>query len=90
MTKQELVDRAAEQANVSKRTADEVITATFEGIAAAIISGEGINIQGIGTFARKYRKARKGRNPQTGDPVDIPAKYVTRFKVSKQLNAKLN
>ena len=62
----------------------------FETMAAILVAGEDIYIAAFGTFKVKTRKARKGRNPRTGESVDIPEKKVITFKAAKQLKAEVN
>jgi len=85
MTKAELIARAAEKAGVSKKQADRCLKAFIEVITDALQKGEKIAIPGFGIFSVKERAARKGRNPRTGDIIEIPARKVVHFKPAKQL-----
>jgi DNA-binding protein HU-beta len=85
MTKAELIARAAEKAGVSKKQADRCLKAFIEVITDALQKGEKIAIPGFGIFSVKERAARKGRNPRTGEIIEIPARKVVHFKPAKQL-----
>jgi DNA-binding protein HU-beta len=90
MNKRQLIDAVAEKANASKAAADIVVSAAIEAIAEAIARGENVQFVGFGTFSVAERKARSGRNPQTGKEIRIPARNVVRFKAGAGLNAAVN
>ncbi|MEO2153613.1 MAG: HU family DNA-binding protein [Aquificae bacterium] len=90
MTKAELIARAAEKAGVSKKQADRCLKAIIEVIEDALQKGERIALPGFGVFQVKERAARKGRNPQTGEVIEIPARKVVVFKAAKQLRELIN
>jgi len=73
MTKAELIDAVSEKAGVSKAEAEKTIGAFFELVVASAIKGEKVAWPGFGSFSTSSRKARVGRNPQTGAPVQVPA-----------------
>jgi DNA-binding protein HU-beta len=85
MTKAELIEAVASSANISKVTAGEAIDATFESIAKAIRKSKRFQVPGFGTFTVRSRKARKGRNPQTGAPISIRASRTVGFKAASLL-----
>jgi DNA-binding protein HU-beta len=85
MNKGELVEAVAKSASISKRTAGEAVDATFEGIARAIRKNKRFQVPGFGTFTVRSRKARKGRNPQTGDAMSIKASRTVGFKPAPDL-----
>ncbi|TVQ42750.1 MAG: HU family DNA-binding protein [Gloeocapsa sp. DLM2.Bin57] len=89
MNKGELVDQVAKMASVSKKNADAVITATFEAIMEAVSEGDKVTLVGFGSFERRERKAREGRNPKTGEKMDIPATQVPAFSAGKQFREKV-
>lgn len=89
MNKGELVDQVAKMASVSKKNADAVITATFEAIMDAVSEGDKVTLVGFGSFERRERKAREGRNPKTGEKMDIPATQVPAFSAGKQFREKV-
>ncbi len=83
MTKSELIDKISSDTNISKDDAGRVLTSAFDHIAKALEKGESVTLVGFGTFDVSERKARKGRNPQTGETIKIPAMKVPRFKAGK-------
>ncbi len=85
MTKQELVDRIAKEAEISKTKANTAINSMIEGVTTALKKGKKVTFVGFGTFMVGRRKARKGRNPQTGATINIPASRVPRFRAGKAL-----
>jgi len=80
MTKGELVEAVADSAKISKLAAGEAVDATFANIAKAIKRSKRFQVPGFGTFTVRSRKARKGRNPQTGDAISIKASRTVGFK----------
>lgn len=89
MTKAELIEAVASSANISKVTAGEAIDATFDSIAKAIRKSKRFQVPGFGTFTVRSRKARKGRNPQTGAPINIQASRTVGFKAASVLRKAL-
>ncbi len=86
MTKAELVDKMAKEAGISKIAASAALNSFMDGIIKALKKKEGkVTLVGFGTFAKIRRKARTGRNPQTGDPIKIKARNVVKFKPGKSL-----
>jgi DNA-binding protein HU-beta len=83
MNKGELVDTVAAKASVTKKEADAVISATVEAIMEAVSSGEKVTLVGFGSFERRQRKAREGRNPKTGEKMTIPETQVPAFSAGK-------
>jgi DNA-binding protein HU-beta len=90
MNKSELIDAVAKKANATKAAAEIVVGAAIEVITEAIARGENVQFVGFGTFSVAERKARTGRNPQTGKEIKIPAKKVVRFKAGTGLSAAAN
>jgi DNA-binding protein HU-beta len=80
MTKGELIDAVAKDANISKLAAGVAVDATFDSIAKAIKKSKRFQVPGFGTFTVRSRKARKGRNPQTGAVINIKASRSVGFK----------
>jgi DNA-binding protein HU-beta len=80
MTKGDLVEVVAKTTKLSKRAAEEAVDATFEGISRAIKRSKRFQVPGFGTFTVRSRKARKGRNPQTGAVINIRASRTVGFK----------
>ena len=88
MTKAELVEKAAKDANVSKVAAAAALNSLIEGVTKALKKKDGkVTLVGFGTFSKVRRKARKGRNPQTGAPIKIKARNVVKFRPGKKLKA---
>ena len=85
MNKAELINAVAAAADVSKKDAEAVISATLDTIVAALKEGEKVQLVGFGSFEVKNRAARKGRNPKTKAEIDIPASKVPVFKAGKAL-----
>jgi DNA-binding protein HU-beta len=88
MTKAELVEKAAKDANVSKVAAAAALNSFIDGVTKALKKKDGkVTLVGFGTFSKVRRKARKGRNPQTGAPIKIKARNVVKFRPGKKLKA---
>jgi len=85
MTKHELIEKISAAAGISKVAAGEALEAALEGITSALKRGHKISLVGFGTFSVMKRKARIGRNPQTGDVIKIPAGRVPKFSPGKAL-----
>ena len=85
MNKAELINAVATAAEVSKKDAEAVITATLDTITEALKEGEKVQLVGFGSFEVRQRAARTGRNPKTNDMIEIPASVVPIFKAGKVL-----
>jgi len=85
MTKAEIVEHIAQTTGLTKTDTGLVVEGMIETLKRALIDGDTIEIRGFGTFKIKERAARRARNPRTGEPVDIPAKFVPTFKPSREL-----
>ncbi len=90
MTKADLVEQVASEAEMTKKDAEQLVEIVFESIVGALNKGEKIELRGFGSFRVRQRDARKGRNPKTGTAVDIPAKRVAYFKPGKELKEVIN
>ena len=90
MKKVELVEAVAEKTGLTKADATRAIDATFEVITGALQDGDKVPLVGFGTFAVSERAARSGRNPQTGEPVEIPARKAVTFKAGSALKEAVN
>lgn len=91
MTKSELIERiTAKQPQLSSRDIELAVKTILEEMSAALSTGERIEVRGFGSFSLNYRKPRKGRNPKTGDAVDLQGKYVPHFKPGKELRERVN
>ena len=80
MNKTELVEKIAEEAGLARREADQALRAALNAITDAVAAGEKVTLPGFGTFERRDRAARQGRNPQTGDTIKIAKSRVPAFK----------
>ena len=86
MTKAELVEKMAKDSNISKVAAAAALNSFMDGVTKALKKKDGkVTLVGFGTFSKVRRKARKGRNPQTGDPIKIKACNVVKFRPGKKL-----
>ncbi len=85
MNKTELVAKVAEKAALSKKDAEKAVNAFVESVKEGLVNGEKIVLVGFGSFETKKRAARKGKNPQTGEVINIAASTVPAFKAGKAL-----
>jgi len=85
MTKEDLVNKIAKEAKLTKAQANKAVKAFFDGVSGSLKRGRKVSFVGFGTFSVARRKARMGRNPQTGAPIRIAASKVPKFKAGKQL-----
>ncbi|MFS0863052.1 HU family DNA-binding protein [Fredinandcohnia sp. 179-A 10B2 NHS] len=85
MNKTELISAVAESAELSKKDATKAVDAVFEAVQNALSSGDKVQLIGFGNFEVRERAARKGRNPQTGEEIEIAASKVPAFKPGKAL-----
>jgi DNA-binding protein HU-beta len=83
MTKSQLVQKLAEGADLTKKQADTVLQGLVDLTVSSVRKGDPVKIPGLGTFRKVQTKARMGRNPQTGEPIKIPARKKVRFSVAK-------
>ena len=85
MTKAELVAKMAKDAKISKAAAGKALNGAIDAITKALKKGDSVTLVGFGTFSVSRRKARKGRNPQTGKEIKIAARKVAKFKAGSEL-----
>lgn len=90
MNKSELIDAVADAADLSKRDAGQAVDAVFSTIADALQAGDAVTLIGFGAFTVRERAARSGRNPKTGEVIDIPASKMPAFKPGKALKDAVN
>ena len=91
MTKSELIERIAlEQKQLSPKDVELAVKMVIEYMANSLSNGERIEIRGFGSFSLHYREPRRGRNPKTGDAVDLSGKYVPYFKPGKEMRERVN
>src|SRR5437588_8699275 len=90
MTKAELIETLANKLPLNKAEAEKAINIVLDDIIGALKQGERVNISGFGTFSVSTRQARTGRNPKTGESIQISASRSAKFKAGKQLKDSLN
>lgn len=90
MNKSDLVEQLADQMDITKANCERVIDLTIEMIKSAVKKGDDVTLVGFGTFTRSNRKARIGRNPQTGVALKVPACTVPKFRPGKAFKEFLN
>jgi DNA-binding protein HU-beta len=89
MNKAQLIEKVAELTATTKQQSEVFLDATLEVIRAAVSKGDEVKLVGFGSFSRADRKARAGRNPKTGDTVQIPSSRVPRFRPGKDFKAQV-
>ena len=89
MTKAELAARVADKVHLTRRQTEAVVGIFLECITEALREGDKVELRGFGSFRARSRNARQGRNPRTGDAVQVPAKKVPFFKAGKELREKV-
>lgn len=90
MNKAALIGKIAKDAGITKTAAATAVDSLIQGITSALKKNQRVTLVGFGTFSTTRRKARTGRNPQTGETIKIKAKKAARFKAGKQLEKALN
>ena len=90
MNKADLVNSISEQTGLTKTKSSQVVDAITSVIAETLSKGEKVTLVGFGTFTTTDRNARKGRNPKTGEVIEIPAKRVAKFKAGSDLTKNVN
>jgi integration host factor subunit beta len=90
MTKAELVDEVARVVQLTKKQAETIVNIVFDSIVDSLRAGQKIELRGFGSFRLRNRKSRTGRNPKTGEKVDVPSKKIPYFKPGKELKELIN
>ncbi len=91
MTKSEIIDLLArKQSHLSSKDVEWSVKIILERMSESLANGDRIEVRGFGSFSLHYRGGRKGRNPKTGEPVELAAKYVPHFKPGKELRERVN
>jgi len=90
MTKADLIEEVVRVSNVSKKHAEVIVNTVFSSIIEALQSDDKIELRGFGSFRVRRRRSRHGRNPKTGDHVDVPEKRIPYFKPGKELKDLIN
>lgn len=90
MTKADLVEEVAQVTQLTRKDSEVIVDTMFESVIKALKSGDKLEVRGFGSFRVRQRNSRIGRNPKTGEKVDVPAKRVPYFKPSKELKDLIN
>ena len=90
MTKAELVDEVARVVQLTKKQAETIVNIVFDSIVDSLRGGQKIELRGFGSFRLRSRKSRTGRNPKTGEKVEVPSKKIPYFKPGKELKELIN
>src|SRR5881628_841119 len=90
MTKAELVDEVARVVQLTKKQAETIVNIVFDSIVDSLRTGQKIELRGFGSFRLRSRKSRTGRNPKTGEKVEVPSKKIPYFKPGKELKELIN
>jgi integration host factor subunit beta len=90
MTKAELVDEVARVVQLTKKQAETIVNIVFDSIVESLRGGQKIELRGFGSFRLRSRKSRTGRNPKTGEKVEVPSKKIPYFKPGKELKELIN
>jgi len=90
MTKADLVEEVARVTELTRKDSEVIVDTLFESVIQALKGGDKLEVRGFGSFRVRQRNARVGRNPKTGEKVEVPAKRVPYFKPSKELKDLIN
>lgn len=90
MTKADLVEEVARVTELTRKDSEVIVDTLFESVIRALKAGDKLEVRGFGSFRVRQRNARVGRNPKTGEKVEVPAKRVPYFKPSKELKDLIN
>ena len=90
MTKADLIEEVSRLAELTRKDSEIIVETIFESIVTSLRAGDKIEIRGFGSFRTRQRKPRMGRNPKTGEKVEVPAKKIPFFKPSKELKDLVN
>lgn len=90
MTKAELVEEVARTVQLTKKQAEVIVNLVFDSIVESLRAGEKIELRGFGSFRLRNRRSRLGRNPKTGERVEVPSKRIPYFKPGKELKEMIN
>ncbi|MGH9554371.1 MAG: HU family DNA-binding protein [Terriglobales bacterium] len=90
MTKADLIEQVAQLVEVTRKDSEVIVETIFNSVVRALRAGDKIEVRGFGSFRTRKRQGRIGRNPKTGDRVEVPAKTIPYFKPSKELKDLVN
>ena len=85
MNKAEIINKVHEELGITKADAERAVETMLKCIVDTLVSGQEVSIAGLGIFSAKMRKARTARNPRTGEPIEVPAMRVPKFRAAKAL-----
>lgn len=89
LTKADLSQHLMDRLQLGKKDADQLVNTFLDCIVASLRDGDGVELRGFGSFRLRDRKARQGRNPRSGETIQVPPKRVVYFKLGKELRSKL-
>jgi integration host factor subunit beta len=90
MTKADLIEEVSRVVELTRKESEVIVEAIFESVVSSLRSGDKVEIRGFGSFRTRERKGRVGRNPKSGDKVEVPPKTIPFFKPSKELRDVVN
>ncbi|MHB8733925.1 MAG: HU family DNA-binding protein [Terriglobales bacterium] len=90
MTKADLIDEVARAVEMTRKDSEVIVETIFESVVRSLRAGDKVEIRGFGSFRTRQRQPRIGRNPKTGERVDVPARKIPFFKPSKELKDTIN
>ena len=90
MNKSELVEKVAQKVNLTKKRAEDVVNLIFDSMTQALLKGDRVEIRGLGSFMVKHYEAYTGRNPRTGESIQVKPKKLPFFKVGKELKKRVD
>lgn len=90
MNKQDIIELMADAASISKAAAERALNAFTDAVTSELVKGDEVVLVGFGTWTTSQRSARTGRNPQTGETIEIPSTVVAKFKAGKKLKDAVN
>ena len=90
MTKADLIDEVSRLAELTRKDSEVIVETIFDSVVRSLRAGDKIEIRGFGSFGVKQRRARQGRNPKTGDVVEVEAKRIPFFRAGKDLRVEVN
>ncbi len=90
MTKSELIEKIAKEAQLPRKRASEIVNTIFDTMTESLVEGNRIEMRGFGTFSVKHYRGYNGRNPRTGEEVPVAAKRAIHFKVGKELRERVD
>lgn len=90
MTKRELIQRLAERLQISQKEARVIVDTVFEELEEALARGERVEVRGFGSFVVRSHDGYTGRNPRTGETVEVPSKRLPHFKTGKEMRERIN